>query len=447
MSSMNIKEKAKEFAIKAHKGQVRKNEKDKPMIMHPISVAELLEEYGYDDNVVAAGYLHDVVEDTKYTIEDIEKEFGKDIASLVMGASERDKSLSWEERKQHTIDETKILPLRNKLVICADKINNLEDMMIKFEKNGTRDFSAFKRGEKEQKWYYTNVYKSLIYNEDENLPIFKRLKNVLDIVFEGTEDEYLKNIIFNDNEEYYNELKKLNAMKMELQRLKKLCPLEKSFVIEFSGTPRTGKTTTINNLYDFFKKGGFSISIIEEFTTSKYFKEVFKQKYKDSSKLDSNLAIIEETVKQLQDEINTNKDIIIVDRSINDRQIWNYIRYKKNDMDTKMYNELQLKYKEISKELIDVLVITYADPITSLKRDYNSSLALEKRSFLNNENITEYNDSVKDLKELFENSVNSLILVDTSNINMNDLSIKVACEVINVMRNKYIESFKKKYKL
>lgn len=176
---MNIKEKAKEFAIKAHKGQVRKNEKDKPMIMHPISVAELLEEYGYDDNVVAAGYLHDVVEDTKYTIEDIEKEFGKDIASLVMGASERDKSLSWEERKQHTIDETKILPLRNKLVICADKINNLEDMMIKFEKNGTRDFSAFKRGEKEQKWYYTNVYKSLIYNEDENLPIFKKIKKCI----------------------------------------------------------------------------------------------------------------------------------------------------------------------------------------------------------------------------------------------------------------------------
>ena len=417
------------------------------MIIHPISVAELLEEYGYDDNVVAAGYLHDVVEDTKYTIEDIEKEFGKDIASLVIGASERDKSLSWEERKQHTIDETKSLPLRNKLVVCADKINNLEDMMIKFEKNGNRDFSAFKRGEKEQKWYYTNVYKSLIYNEDENLPIFKRLKNVLDIVFNNVEDDYLKNIIFNDNEEYYKELKKLHAMKIELQRLKKLCPLDKSFVIEFSGTPRTGKTTTINNLYDFFKKGGFSISIIEEFTTSKYFKEVFKQKYKNSNKLDSNLTIIEETVKQLQDEINTNKDIIIVDRSINDRQIWNYIRYKKNDMDTKMYNELQSKYKEISKELIDVLVITYADPITSLKRDYNSSLALEKRSFLNTDNITEYNESVKDLKEVFESSVNTLILVDTSNINMNDLSIKVAYEIMNAMRSKYIESFKKKYKL
>ena len=123
---MDMKEKAKLFAIRAHMGQVRKSEPDKPMIMHPIGVGQLLESFGYDDNVVAAGYLHDVVEDTKYTIEDIEKEFGSDIASLVMGASEPDKSLSWEERKKHTIKETEKLPLRNKLVICADKINNLE---------------------------------------------------------------------------------------------------------------------------------------------------------------------------------------------------------------------------------------------------------------------------------------------------------------------------------
>ena len=87
VETMDIKEKAKMFAIKAHMGQIRKGEPDKPMIIHPISVGQLLESFGYDDYVVAAGYLHDVVEDTKYTIEDIEKEFGKDIATLVMGAS------------------------------------------------------------------------------------------------------------------------------------------------------------------------------------------------------------------------------------------------------------------------------------------------------------------------------------------------------------------------
>ena len=166
---MNLKEKAKIFAINAHMGQIRKSEPDKPMIIHPISVGMLLEEYGYDEPVIASGYLHDVVEDTKYTIEDIKREFGDEVANLVMGASEPDKSLSWEERKAHTIEETKKLPLRNKLVICADKINNLEDLMLKFQKSGNRDFSAFKRGEEQQKWYYTSVYESLIYGEDEKI--------------------------------------------------------------------------------------------------------------------------------------------------------------------------------------------------------------------------------------------------------------------------------------
>lgn len=444
---MNIKEKAKYFAINAHLGQIRKNEPDKPMIMHPLSVGMLLESYGYDDYVVTAGYLHDVVEDTNYSIEDIEENFGSRVASLVKGASEPDKSLSWEERKKHTIEETKTLPLENKLVICADKINNLEDLMIKFQKNGKRDFSAFKRGEDKQKWYYTNVYNSLIYNEDENLPIFKRLKNVLDIVFNNKEDLYLKDTIFNDNKDYYDKLKKLHAQKVELERLRNLCKLTKPFVIEFSGTPRTGKTTTINNLYDFFKKGGFDITIIEEFTTSKYYKEKFKQKYSDLSSSDFNIVILKEVTKQLKDIINSGREIILIDRSINDRQIWNYRRYKKGDIDLKTYEELRDKYSLISKKLIDFLVITYADALTSIKRDYNSSLALEQRNFLNKNNIDEYNDSLNNLQELFKNNPDNYLLLDTSLMDINDVAITVADKIMPVMRKKYIDSFKQKYNI
>ena len=65
---MNIELKAKEFAIKAHKGQVRKSDKEKPMIIHPINVGQILKQYGFDENVVSAGYLHDVVEDTSYEL-------------------------------------------------------------------------------------------------------------------------------------------------------------------------------------------------------------------------------------------------------------------------------------------------------------------------------------------------------------------------------------------
>ena len=444
---MDIKEKAKLFAIKAHLGQVRKNEPDKPMVMHPISVGELLESFGYDDNVVAAGYLHDVVEDTKYTIEDIKKEFGTDIASLVMGASEPDKSLSWEERKKHTINEVKNLPFRNKLIVCADKINNLEDLSLKFQKTGNRDFSNFKRKEESQKWYYTSIYESLVNDEDTNLPIFKRLKNALDEVFYDKDDLYLKDVIFADNKDRYAKLKRLHAMKVELKRLKELSPLDKPFVVEFSGTPRTGKTTTINNLYDFFKKGGLDVEIIEEFTTSKYYKEYLKDKLKGMSLGDSNIIILEEVYKQLQDALKLDKDIILIDRSINDRQIWNYRRYKTGEMPGEQYFEAREKYKETSKELIDFLLITYIDPLTSLKRDYLSSLALEQRRFLNEKNIVDYNRCLHDLQELFSESVDSFYLLDTSHIDINDVASNAAFNILPVMRKKYIKSFKKKYNL
>lgn len=444
---MDIKEKAKLFAIRAHMGQVRKSEPDKPMIIHPIGVGCLLESYGYDDGVVAAGYLHDVVEDTKYTIDDITREFGSDIAELVMGASEADKSLSWEERKEISIQEIKDLPLRNKLVVCADKINNLEDLYLKFEKSGERDFSEFKRGEEKQRWYYTSVYESLIVGEDPNLDIFLQLKDILDKVFYQKEDTFLKDTIFVDHENYYKKLKKLHAQKMELQKLKALVTLPKPFVIEFSGTPRTGKTTTIHNLYDFFKKGGFDVSLIEEFTTSNYYKEELKEKVKDMGVGERNIFIAEEVYKQLEDSIHSFKDIILIDRSLNDRQIWNYRRLLSGDIKEEKYLYLRDRYQKASKEDIDFLVITYADPIVALKRDYVSSLALEKRSFLNYDNIDLFNQSLDSLKDLFEESVDSYILVDTSDMSMNDVSLCVASEILPVMRKKYIKSFKDKYHL
>lgn len=444
---MDIKEKAKLFAIRAHMGQVRKSEPDKPMIIHPIGVGCLLESYGYDDGVVAAGYLHDVVEDTKYTIDDIVREFGSDIAELVMGASEADKSLSWEERKEISIQEIKDLPLRNKLVVCADKINNLEDLYLKFEKSGERDFSEFKRGEEKQRWYYTSVYESLIVGEDPNLDIFLQLKDILDKVFYQKEDTFLKNTIFGDHENYYKKLKKLHTQKMELQKLKALVTLPKPFVIEFSGTPRTGKTTTIHNLYDFFKKGGFDVSLIEEFTTSSYYKEELKEKIKDMGVGERNIFIAEEVYKQLEDSIHSFKDIILIDRSLNDRQIWNYRRLLSGDIKEEKYLYLRDKYQKASKEDIDFLVITYADPMVALKRDYVSSLALEKRSFLNYDNIHLFNQSLDSLKDLFEESVDSYMLVDTSDMSMNDVSLCVASEILPVMRKKYIKSFKDKYHL
>jgi len=216
----DIKEYAKYFAIQAYQGQIRKSESDKPKIIHPLAVGRILEQFGCDASVISAGYLHDVVEDTKYELDDVSREFGDVIASLVEGAMELDKSFSWKERKQETIDKTRMLPLRKKMVVCADKINNLEDLYLTFEKKGKRDFSVFKEGEELQYWYYKNVYESLIEGEDEQLPLFKRLKQAIEKVFHKKEDKEFRDIIFAQDRDYYVKLRQLHAMKEEIKRLK-----------------------------------------------------------------------------------------------------------------------------------------------------------------------------------------------------------------------------------
>ena len=186
----SVIEKALMFAILAHSGQVRKGNPSEPAIIHPIAVAEILRQYGADYNVIAAAYLHDAVEDTEYTLEDIRRIFGEDIAHLVEVATEKDKTKSWEERKQAKIEAMKIKTLREKLIPIADKISNIEDMARIFNKRGFKDFSAFNRGEEKQEWYYRSIFNSLSLNEDSQNPLLIRLEKGINAAFERTMQEY-----------------------------------------------------------------------------------------------------------------------------------------------------------------------------------------------------------------------------------------------------------------
>ena len=440
---MNIEEKAKIFAIEAHAGQVRKSQKEKPMIIHPINVANILKEAGFDENVVAAGFLHDVVEDTKYTEEDILNLFGEDIRSLVMTASEPDKSLSWEERKQHTIDTIKNMDLRHKAVVCADKISNLEDLRIMSEIKGEYDFSSFKRGFRKQKWYYESVYESLIENEDKNNPLFVRLKELIDYIFSNKKDNYIRNTIFNNSEEY-NELLKIHYQKQELYKLKSVFN-NKPYVIEFTGTPRTGKTTIINNLYDFFKKANFNVVLLEEFTTSKKYKKEIKPLLKDKYKKAVYTKIPKYVLKKLEKTIDENPDIILIDRSLFDRTIWVDRLYKKEGISKKEYEEYLNYYLPIIKEKNNIIIGTYTDSLTSLRRDYKSNLSLETRSFLNEQNVNEYNISLKNMEEFVNKEDVNFKLFDTTDITVRELSINIVKEILKDMRKYYINGVNQEF--
>ena len=436
---MKIELKARKFAIKAHKGQVRKSDKDKPMIIHPINVANILKEYDFDQNVISAGYLHDVVEDTKYEIGNIKKMFGEDIASLVWGASEEDKSLSWEERKKHTIEKTKTLDLRHKAVICADKISNLEDLRILYELNGESVFSSFKRGFESQKWYYTEVYNSLIMNEDKNYPMFIRLKEIIDYIFYNKNSNgYVKDIIFKDSIDEYNLLKNIHYRKEEVFKLKNVLSKKKPYVIEFTGTPRTGKTSLINNLKDFFKKKGFRVCIIEEFTTSLKYKTQIYPTLKNKSKNVVNTEIPKYVLKDLDDAINSKYDIIIVDRSLFDRLIWVDRLFLKKGMSDEEYNKYKSTYIPLIKEKINIIVSLYTDSLTCLKRDYHANLSLENRTFLNEDNVNEYNKSLLNMEKLSIKENINFKMFDTTNKNQREISFEVIDSILSDMKKYYL---------
>lgn len=435
---MNIKLKAKKFAIKVHSNQFRKGEPDKPMIIHPINVACILSEYGFDDNVVAAGYLHDVVEDTKYTLNDITKIFGNDISSLVESASEPDKSLSWEERKIHTINECSKLDLRHKAIIVADKINNLSDLERLINTSENYNYSNFKRGYNEQKWYYTTLYEKISKNETH--PIFDKLKHIIKNVFENDPAEY-KYL----TKERLCKLKEIHYLKYEIKNLINTLDM-KPYVIEFTGTPRTGKTSIIKNLEEFFKKGGYKVCILEEFTTSKYYKEKIYPTLKNEYRKVVNTEIPKHVYEQLVNALKKDYDIIIIDRSLFDRCIWIDRLHLQNGIDNDDLNEYFNKYIPIIRQNIDMVVATYSDSKTSMIRDYEANLSLEKRNFLNEKNLEEYNISLQNMLKLFKDNEYNINFYDTTSLSLKDNEYLIVKDILLKMKNKYYNEFIKKYK-
>lgn len=141
------------MAVEAHKGQVRKGT-DIPYIVHPMEVLQILTAMNGDTELLIAGVLHDIVEDTAVTAEDIRERFGDVVADLVCHHTE-DKSKSWEERKQVTIDEIYKGERSVRYLIFADMLSNLRSQWADYQKVGESLWERFNAPKEKQSWYYS----------------------------------------------------------------------------------------------------------------------------------------------------------------------------------------------------------------------------------------------------------------------------------------------------
>lgn len=154
------------FATVKHDGQKRKVDKE-PFIAHPYRVAMLLKDHNCDNDLVIAGLLHDVVEDTEGTLKEIEALFGEKVSDLVKAVTEKDKKLNWETRKERSIATIKNAPSNVKLIACADKIDNLHSILDNQMVYGDSMWHEFERGKTDQQWYYKKMYESITYGIDQ----------------------------------------------------------------------------------------------------------------------------------------------------------------------------------------------------------------------------------------------------------------------------------------
>lgn len=168
------------FATAAHKGQKRKGT-EIPYILHPLEAANIVLSYKYDEELISAAILHDILEETTFTKKDIEAQFGSRVAELVEAETE-DKSKTWEERKAHTIEYLEHTQDKGILIVTlGDKLSNVRAIHRDYLALGDRLWDRFNKGKELQRWYYIGLVKSLYLLED--VSAYQEFKRLVEDVF------------------------------------------------------------------------------------------------------------------------------------------------------------------------------------------------------------------------------------------------------------------------
>jgi len=171
--------KAFDLVYEKHRNQKRKLQ-NIPYIVHILDVTSILMKNNCSERVIVSGILHDIIEDTDVTIDEIRNQFGTEVSEIVSKLSE-DKSKTWEERKQKNMDTLMHGSEEMMLVRCADILSNAKDLIFYIDVYGEDMWSLFKRGKDKQEWYYRGLLDSLVVIK--NYQMYKEYNELVNKIF------------------------------------------------------------------------------------------------------------------------------------------------------------------------------------------------------------------------------------------------------------------------
>ncbi len=188
---MNRLEEAIIYATIMHQGRIRRFSGN-PFILHPLEVAQILSTMTDDEEIITAGILHDIVEDTDGTLEEIEKRFGKKVAELVAAESDKkhtdgEQSVTWKRRKEEAL-----LILKNsqeiglRMLWLADTLANIRSIAGAYSEKGEAIWQTLHETDPDlQRWYYQSVAETVELQLNKT-GAFKELVKHINSIWPGT---------------------------------------------------------------------------------------------------------------------------------------------------------------------------------------------------------------------------------------------------------------------
>ncbi|MBO5935601.1 MAG: HD domain-containing protein [Clostridia bacterium] len=176
-----------EFAARAHDGMIRKKNST-PYILHPLEASVIVGSMTSDEDIISAALLHDVVEDTPVTIEEIEENFGSRVKELVASETENKREdlppeSTWRIRKEESLEELATCDDIAVLMLwLGDKLSNMRSFYRIHKDEGDSMWQAFNQKDPmQQKWYYTRIAE--LTSPLKEFPAWQEYNELVKIVF------------------------------------------------------------------------------------------------------------------------------------------------------------------------------------------------------------------------------------------------------------------------
>lgn len=236
-------------------------------------------------------------------------------------------------------------------------------------------------------------------------------------------ENYIRDVIFEGKEDLYFELDKLS------ENIKKIVLKKRPFLIEFTGTCRSGKSTSIELISDVLIKNGLKVLVVDEEYVG-VTKDINhnRDKKMTTNSLDYTNNVIEEKISIYDETIKEYYDIIIYDRGINDEFVW-------LDIFDASIDEIDRYDKRLSNRGMDLLVIMTCSVESSLKRKYLNSLSVLPSKWTNKETLEKYLFGLDRAEDYFDAHSKEIYKIETDEKDKILVALDIANEIVKKLNN------------